>query len=332
MQNPIPKLTALVILTLATLPACAPVNLTIGGPPAGNLQPTLVKSDGQWFSDRIDIIDVSGLIYNGNQTGFLGSNENPVSLLYERLQAAQADPRTKAVILRINSPGGTVTGSEAMHKLIADFKAKSGKPVIACVQDMAASGGYYIACSSDEIVCFPSSVVGSIGVIIQTVSFKPALSRWGITTDAITSGKNKAAGNPLEELTPEQRAIFKQIVDEFYAQFVDVVKAGRPTLKTARLPEITDGRVFSGRQALQLGLVDHLGDLNTAIDRAKALAGIKNADVYIYARPRAYIGSPYAAAPGASQAAGTQFNMINIEASLGRENAPGFYYIWAPGE
>jgi protease IV len=336
MQKQTPLLTALAITALTTLPSCAPVNLTIGGPPTGAVQPTLVKSDGQWFSDRIDIIDVSGLIYNGNGTGFLASNDNPVGLLYERLQAAQNDPHTKAVILRINSPGGTVTGSEAMYRLITDFKAKTGKPVVTCVQDMAASGGYYVACASDEIICYPSSILGSIGVLIQTVSFKPALSRWGITTDAITSGKNKAAGNPLEEMTPEQRAIFKTIVDEFYAQFVGIVKAARPNIPSQKLADVTDGRIFSGTQAIKLGMVDHLGDLDTAITRAKALAKIKNADVYIHARPRTFIGSPYAANPGsapsASAGSGTQYNMINIDASLGKTNAPGFYYIWAPGE
>ncbi len=333
MQKTTPKV-ALAALLAITASGCAPINLTIGGPPAGSLQPTLIKSDGQWFSDRIDIIDVSGLIFNGNATGLLGSNENPTGILYERLQIAAANPKTKAVILRINSPGGTVTGSEAMYRLVKDFKAKTGKPVVASVQDMAASGGYYIACASDEIVCYPSSIVGSIGVLIQTVSLKPALSRWGINTDAITSGKNKAAGNPLEELTPDQRAIFKGIVDEFYTQFVGVVKSGRPTLKTAQLAEITDGRVFSGNQALKLGLVDHLGDLDTAIDRAKKLANITNADVYIQARPGRFIGSPYAANPATPAAGGTQINMaqINVDASLGHDKSPGFYYIWAPGE
>ncbi|MCC7146517.1 MAG: signal peptide peptidase SppA [Phycisphaeraceae bacterium] len=325
----LPLLAAALSLLLA---GCGPITFTIGGAPEEKLQPTIVEKDVAATRNRVAIIDVSGLIHNGERFRLLGRGENPVSLLHEQLQAARQDSRVKAVILRINSPGGTVTASDAMYRQIQRFRQRTGKPVVACLLDVAASGGYYVACSADQIVAYPTTITGSIGVIVQTISLKPALGRIGVETDAITSGPNKDAGSPLSKLTPAQRAMLQKLVDDFYSRFVDVVRQARPAIAPERLPQLTDGRVMGGQEALAAGLVDQVGDLYTALDLAKQKAAISNADLVIYHRPSDYVGSPYAQAPSASgQDTALQVNLaqINLGPALGNMGT-GFYYLWDP--
>jgi protease-4 len=325
----------LLAVAVLQLSACGPMTFVVGVNPGDQrLTSTVVQSDDRLFSARVAIVDVSGLIVNSNRNGLLRQGENPVALLRETLDAAAADAQVKAVILRINSPGGAVTASDAMYREVIRFRERSGKPVVALLMDVAASGGYYLACGADRIVAYPTSVTGSIGVIMQTLSVKPGLTRIGVLADAITSGPNKDAGSPLSTLTPEQRAVLQQLVDDFYARFVAVVRQRRPGIEAANLALVTDGRVFSGEQAAALGLVDRTGDLEDAFAEAKQRAGLGSADLMLFHRPLRHVGSPYAATPTSGVAEGTQINLaqINLDASGGGlVDAPvGFYYLWAP--
>ena len=320
-------------LSAASLAGCSPLTLTLGGTPADNqLRTAVVRSDGGAFADRVAIVDVSGMIYNANNTGLLGAGENPVGILSERLDEARKDSRVKAVILRVNSPGGTVTATDAMYREVLRFKKDTGKPVVALMMDVAASGGYYLSCSADEIIAYPSTVTGSIGVIFQTMSFKDGLSRIGIRTEAITSGPNKDVASPLGEMTNEHRAILKSLVSDFYARFTAVVKQTRPKIPADKFAYCTDGRVVSGTEAFTLGLVDELGDIDSAFELAKKKAGITAANLVVYHRKASYAGSVYAQSPaGPPVAAGTQINVaqINLGNGLAAESS-GFYYLWHP--
>ncbi len=287
-----------------------------------------VESQRGARGQRVAIVDVSGLIMNANRAGLLRKGENPVSLLHEKLEMARQDDRVKAVILRLNTPGGTVTASDAMYREIRRFRQRTGKPVVALMMDVAASGGYYLACATDEIVAYPTTVTGSIGVIVQTMTFKTALNRIGVHTDAITSGPNKDAGSLLGHLTPEKRAVLQSLVDDFYARFLGVVREARPKITDFEMA--TDGRVFSGDQALETGLVDRVGDLHDAFARARELAGIEKADLVIYHRPLHYVGSPYATAAPAGGPS-TEINLAQINLHHTFADAPvGFFYVW-PG-
>lgn len=321
----------LLLLALSLLPACGPMTFTVGGSPRDNrLRTTVVDRDGGFSSNRVAIIDVSGLIVNAEKPALLRQGENPVSLLQERLDEAASDRRVKAVILRLNTPGGTVTASDAMYREVVRFRERTGKPVIALMMDVAASGGYYVACAADEIVAYPTSVTGSIGVIVQTLSVKPALGKLGIEAEALTSGRNKEAGSPLAHMTPDHRAVLRGLVDDFYAQFVAVVRDNRPGIPADRFDDVTDGRVMSGVAAAEAGLVDRTGDLHDAFALAKRRAGIERAHLVIYHRPLDYVGSPYAHGSAAAPGAGSvQVNLaqINLPDLLGAE-APGFYYLW----
>jgi protease IV len=317
---------------------CGPVHFAVGVSPGDQqLKATAVSRDGHWFSDRVAVIDVSGLIVNAPRPGLIQQGENPVSELHEKLQQAADDWRVKAVVLRLNTPGGGVTASDAMYREVLRFRAESGKPVVALMMDVTASGGYYVACAADRIVTYPTSVVGSIGVIVQTISVKPALAKIGVQTEALTSGKNKDAGSPLSTLTDDHRRVLQGLVDDYYARFVNVVRDARPGIPQERFADLTDGRVVSGEQAVASGLADRVGDIYDAGEWAAKLAGIEHADLIVYHRRLEYVGSPYAASPVGSPAAGasggTQVNLLqlNMTGALPGFNAPvGVYYLWRP--
>jgi len=317
------------LLCLA-LVGCGPTTFVVGITPGDRkLTSTLVHSDGKLASARVAIIDVTGLLVSVNKPGLLDEGDNPLSDLSEALKAAGDDPRVCAVILRINSPGGAVTASDAMYREVLRFKEQTGKPVVALLMDVAASGGYYLACAADDIVAYPTTVTGSVGVIVQTVSFKPALDRWGIVAESLTSGPNKDAGSPLSTMTDSHRAVLRSLVDDFYARFVAVVRERRPGIPADRFDEVTDGRVLGGEAAHALGLVDQIGDLRAAFALARQHANVERADLIVYHRPLEHVGSPFARAP---HVAG-QINLLqlNIDALSGVDAPVGFYYLWQPG-
>lgn len=318
----------------AGLIGCGPISFTVGSDVGSQpLAATPVTSDGGFFSDQVAMIDVTGLIININRNGILTRGENPVAALQERLEKARKDDRVKAVIIRLNTPGGTVAATEAMYREIERFKERSSKPVIALMTDVAASGGFYLACAADHIVAQPTTITGSIGVIMQLVSVKPLMDRWGIEATALTSGPNKAAGSPLSRLTDEQRATLQAIVDQFYSEFTAVVRRGRPNIPADRFAEVTDGRVFTGTEAARLGLVDQTGDLYDAFAAAKRAAGLQRAELVLYHRQGRVVRSPYQHGDATTPPGGVQVNLAQINlADTVADGTSTFLYLWQPGQ
>jgi protease-4 len=219
-----------------------------------------------------------------------------------------------------------------MYREVERFRQRTGKPVVALMMDVAASGGYYLAVSADHIVTYPTTVTGSIGVLVQTISVKPALSRIGIEARALTSGPNKDAGSPFNVMTEDQQATLQHLVDTFYGRFTDLVRQRRPDIPEDRFAMVTDGRVVTGVDAVELGLADEVGDLYDAFARAKDLAGIDAAKLIVYHRPLEYVASAYAGVP-AAPGVGTQVNIaqFNLGGLVPGLDPPfGFYYLWQP--
>ncbi|RPI63867.1 MAG: signal peptide peptidase SppA [Planctomycetaceae bacterium] len=296
------------------------------------LQETVITADAGWFvSDKIVVIDIDGLLMNQREMGFFSAGENPVSLFIEKMDKAQSDPNVKAVVLRINSPGGGVTASDIMYRRVMQFrKARPATPVVAAIEDVGASGGYYIACAADTIYAQPTSVTGSIGVIVQTVSFAGTMTKIGITAKAVTSGKYKDMGSPLKELNPDDQAVIQGIVDEFYAGFLKVVADGRKNLSAEQVAKLADGRVYTGRQAKELGLVDTLGYVDDAVMLAKKRIGPDaKVRVVMYHRPWGQKENYYSKASPAAP----QLNLVNINVpSLLSLTQPQFLYLWTGGQ
>jgi len=254
-----------------------------------------------------------------------GAGENPIGRFTESLRKAGADQRVRALVVRINSPGGTVTASDVMYRELMQFKRDTGKPVVILMAGVAASGGYYLACAGDTIIAHPTTITGSVGVIMQTINVSAGMQRIGIAADAITSGRNKAVASPLLPMSPEHRALLQGIVNEFYANFLEVVRESRPALSESDFQVIGDGRVVTGAHAAEIGLVDRTGDLHDAFAAAKELAKITTANLVKYHRPVDYVGSAFATAPANEPRAD-----ISVELNLPGIEEAGFYYLWDP--
>lgn len=290
---------------------------------------TELRRDSLFAADKIALIDVTGVILNSPKSGLLSDGEHPVSFLLEQLDKARRDRAVKTVILRINSPGGAVVASEIMHAEIKRFK-KSGKTVVAVMMDVAASGGYYIACACDEIVAHPSTVTGSIGVVMQMFDLADTMKKLGIKADAIASGPHKDSGSPFRQMRPEERELFQKIVDEMYDRFVTVVAEGRPGLDEEAVRSLADGRVYTASRALEAGLIDRISTMNEVVASVKEQLGGKPIRLVYYKRPHAYKPNYYAAAP---HDPGSDINLINVELPLiPFTDTPRFMYLWQPGQ
>lgn len=220
-----------------------------------------------WGSDAIAVIFVEGTIGMSSPTTGTGVNSDEVIGYIER---AEGNSRIKAIVVYINSPGGTVVPSDEMYRALRAAE----KPVVAVMGDIAASGGYYIACGADKILAHPATITGSIGVYGQMINAADLLERLGVEGIIIRSGDSKAAGNWFEHPTEEQIAIEQAMVDELNDMFVQAVIDGRD-MAEADVRQLADGRPYTGRRALELGLIDALGDLSDAISAASELAEIE---------------------------------------------------------
>lgn len=331
------------------------VSFTFGGD-SSRLDETAVLADTGAGEVKVALIDLRGLIVDGPRPGIplLQSGENPVDELVARLGKAERDRAVRAVVIRVNSPGGAVTASDTMYREIRRFREVSGKPVVISMGEVAASGGYYIALAGDEIFAQPTTITGSIGVIIPTVNFSDGLRRIGIVSRSIKSGANKDLANPLEPMRDGQYAVLQGLVDKMYARFRALVEERRAEKLAAQhaeagshvrssaltIDDLTDGRVLLGEEALTHGLVDHLGDIRDAFARAKSLAGVASARlVKFHAQgdiPKsAYAMTDLAASrdSGSPQPAGqTQFNLVQLQLGSGELSSLGSgaaYYVWA---
>jgi protease-4 len=285
--------------------------------------------------DKIALIDVEGVIVNARTGGLFSSGDNPVSLFRERLDAAALDKHVKAVVLRINSPGGGVTASDIMYRELINFREETGKPVVACMMDVAASGGYYLAMGCDRVWAHPTTVTGSIGVIMSLYNAHGLLEMVGVKSEPIKSGPNKDLGNPARPMTDEERAILQGMVNGFYDKFVEVVaRARKDHLTPQRVRELADGRVYSGVEAKKLGLVDEVGYLDDALKCALDLACLKDASVIAYDNKSCgYRGSIYAGAPSIPREISVKVDVPGLSslAGMAGHGGSGFYYLWEAG-
>jgi protease-4 len=210
--------------------------------------------------DKIAMISIDGVISDETNDSFFGpSKESPISYVKENLKIIERDKDVKGVILKINSPGGTVTASDIIYHEILEFRARSNKPVMTVFVDVGASGAYYIAMATDIVAAHPTTVTGSIGVVLQGFNIKEGMEKIGVKDQSITSGANKTIGSPFVELSAEHKTILQGIVNSMYDRFFTVVKNGRPQMTESQLKPLADGRIFTGNQAQKLGLIDYVG-------------------------------------------------------------------------
>ncbi len=233
------------------------------------------------IGNKIAVIPLTGTISSQEASLFFGLTITP-ALVREQLGMAEKDVGVKAIVLRIESPGGAVAPCQQILEEIE--RVRETKPIVVSMQNMAASGGYYISTKADKIVALPSTLTGSIGVISQIPNVEGLYEKLGIKMQTFKGGKYKDMYSGLRELTPEEAEIMQQMVDEYYEQFVEVVAEGRG-LSKEEVRNLATGQLYTGTEAKNLGLVDELGGLDTAIGLAAGLAGVEAPQVDYYQAP-----------------------------------------------
>ena len=222
------------------------------------------------FGDKIAIVEIRGVIAQSSE-------------IIEEIHQYLEDDGVKAIILRIDSPGGGVGPSQEIHREI--LKVKEKKKIVTSMGSVAASGGYYIACASDLIVANPGTITGSIGVLMEFTNIEELFKKIGIKGVVLKSGEHKDIGSPFREMTPEEKMIIQEVIDNVHQQFIKAVAEGRK-LDRMKVTQIADGRILTGEQAKQLGLVDQIGNLDDAIDATAKLVGIEGKPNILYPKKK----------------------------------------------
>jgi len=317
-------LAALLVVALF-LSGCTLVDIELQ-PRIRPLEEETVEGDGK---AKILLMDISGVL--ADETGSIVLGTPPprvpiVARVREELQKASDDENVKALIVRINSPGGTITASDLIYREIDTFKTRRKLPVITIMMDVGASGGYYVALAGDTIMALPTTVTGSIGVVMLTVNAQGLLEKIGVAPLAIKSGAMKDAGSPFRPLTEPERAVFQSVIDSMYGRFVTLIVKSRK-LTEEQVKSAADGRIYTAEQAKELGLVNEIGYMDDAVTAARKAAGLSEARVIMYRRPREFRANFYSAAP--MPAPGMEASLQQLAAVVGG-SGPRFLYLWWP--
>ncbi len=237
-----------------------------------------VTDDGLPGGAKVAVVEIEGVI--GTEVARGLDTDELVRILHEY----RDDPAIRAVVLRINSPGGVVAPTQEIVSAVRRLR-EAKKPVVASLGSVAASGGYYVAVAADRIFASPGTLTGSIGVVMQLANLEGLLKKVGVEYVVVKAGSFKDVGNFARPMTPEERRILQSLLDDVYEQFIGAVAEGRHLdLETVR--GFAEGRIFSGRQAQALKMVDELGGLEDAVEAAARMAGLPGKPKVVYPRRR----------------------------------------------
>lgn len=319
---------AIPLLGVALLCGCVTID-TLGGA-RQPLTESVIHGDS---GPKLLLVPIEGEITSTDTVGGLGlvGREATTARLREQLDRARAEGDIQGLLLRIDSPGGSVTASDIVYHELLRFKQETGVPVVAELMNVAASGGYYAAMAADEVIAHPTTVTGSIGVVLRGFNFAGLLDKVGVADQTITSGDYKDIGSGFRPMTPEERAILQDIVNAFHARFREVVVAGRPELDAAAVAALADGRVFAAGEAQERGLVDGVGYLQDAIEAARERAGLEEVRVVTYHRPREWRENLYSSQAEAAPSGAALLPLASeLLGGAPASRTPGFYYLWEP--
>lgn len=306
------------LLAAVGLLGCVTVNLPFG---TGSLEQQVVYGTK---GPKILMVDISGFLSSQASDDFLRPEEAITARVHQELKLAAEEGDIRALLLRVDSPGGSVTASEILYDEIERFKQEHHVPVVVQMMGVAASGAYYVSMAGDQVRAYPTTVTGSIGVVMLGVNLSGLMAKLGIENQTLTTGPYKDAGSPLRPMRPAERAQLQSVEDDLFHRFLAVVDKGRAKLTPQQVRKLADGRVYSAEQALHNGLIDAIGTLPEAVDATKAAAGIEGeARVVVYHRP--------------SELRENLFSTRSLErdpAARGSVRAesggPGFLYLWQP--
>ncbi len=290
------------------------------------LQESIIQGEGY---GKVLVIPVKGFIADKPPKGLFSPKPSMVQEIVSQLRLAEKDPKIKAVLLRVDSPGGSTTGSDILYHEINAFKKRTGVKVVAVMMGVAASGGYYVCLPADVIWAHPTTVTGSIGVIFMEPKVTALMEKIGVDVEVSKSGENKDMGSPFRGSTEREKKIFAGIIDALGKRFIDLTKKHR-NLDEAALAKVSTAQVFLSSEALELGLVDEIGYLSDALSQAKRLGGLQeDAKVVAYRRSEYPDDNLY----NTSTAQYRSFGLSLVDLGLpfsGLPQSTGFYYLWSP--
>lgn len=280
-------------------------------------------------SEKILLIPIRGVISDHPEAGLLRTRPSTVQEAVSHLRKAEKDPLVKAVVLQLNSPGGSVTASDVLYNEIRRFKERSGRTLVAAMMDVAASGAYYIALPADAIVAHPTTLTGSVGVIFIRPKVTGLMEKIGVGVEVSKSGPNKDIGSPFRATTPEEAGIWQAMTDQLAARFVDLVRRHR-RFDPAALAAVSSARVYLAEEALNLKLVDRIGYMEDALAEARQRADLpEDSRVIVYRRteyPDDNIYNPTTSYEGGRLALIFDTGLSRLIPAL----PSGFYYLWHP--
>jgi len=280
-------------------------------------------------SPKVLVLQANGQIDEGPSRGLLRDRPGMVPDIVSQLRLAEKDDEIGAVVIKINSPGGSVTASDVLYHELLSFKERTGKKMVAVFMGVAASGGYYIALPADRIVAHPTTITGSVGVIFLQPKVEGLMEKLGVGVDVSKSGDKKDMGSPFRTSTEEETRLLNALTEELGQRFINLVQQHR-SISPEALAEVRTARIFLADEARQLGLVDRIGYVDDAIQSAKTLAGLPDdARVVVYRRGEFPDDTVYNAAGTLAGTAKPELIHVELPVSMG-ELGSGFFYIWPP--
>jgi len=317
----------LLILSLLVFSGCTGLNVSLL-PPVKPLEEKVLEGKGR---PKILLIDLDGVISFEEEADDLKLQTLPskVAFFREALRKAQEDSEIAGVIVRINSPGGTVTASDTIYHEIMSFREKMKIPVYAYIMELGTSGGYYVASACDRIIASPTAVTGSIGVMAMKFDMEGLFSKIGVSEETYKSGPKKDFWSPFRPSTADEKKMLQDMIDKLYARFVGVVFINRQKLLTEQeVRTLADGRILTAEEALETRLIDQVSYLDEAIDSMKKTLHIEQARVITYVRPQTFKSNIYSQM---SPAGPQVINLISINAEeLSLFPRMKFMYLWSP--
>ena len=322
MRTPYLVITMLILMMIT---ACSGPRIKLFSDTIDPLKEFTLEGSG---TDKILLIPVNGLISDRPKKGLIHTSASLVEQIVSQINKAEKDKQIKAVLFKINSPGGTITASDLLYHEISLFKERTGTKITVSMMDVATSGAYYISLPADLIMAHPTTVTGSVGVIYLQPKVGGLMDKIGLGVDVKKYGKNKDMGSPFRDSSEEEQKLMQKAVNDFGERFIRLVQKHRKPERQA-LSEISTARVFLAEEALKLGLVDKIGYLSDAVKESKMLASVsKDARVVVYRRSEFPEDNYYNTAGIASE--DLNISVINIELPESLSLKTGFYYLW-PG-
>lgn len=279
--------------------------------------------------EKVLLIPVNGIISDFSRKGFLRIEPSMVQEIVSQLDMAAKDPEIKAVLFKIDSPGGSVTASDMLYHEIQAFKEETGKTIAVSLMNVAASGGYYMSLPADMIMAHPTSITGSVGVVFLRPKVNGLMEKIGVDVVTHTSGAHKDMGSPFREASPEEERIFQGLAERLGTRFIDLVKKHRGVYGS-ELAEVETARIFLADEALKIGLVDEIGYLSDAFEKIRAMAGLPvDARLVVYRRTE-YPNDNVYNTQTRFQAGSPSLVDLGIPESA-KLSRSGFYYLWPAG-